>query len=144
MVEKKAEQNEGEILHPERELMLNNELVVVNEFSFLQGMKADALAQPLIADMSALFRDDDERSADPSYANLTAMFDKHAEIVMQLLSLATGKNIEWIEQLGDTEGQSLLMTFWSVNSHFFINRLLIMGTERSMAVTPASVASTAH
>jgi len=143
MEKEKGEQNEGEILHPERELMLNGELVIVNEFSFLQGMKADALAQPLIADMSALFHKD-EHSADPSYASLTAMFDKHADIVMQLLSLATGKNIEWIEQLGDTEGQSLLMTFWSINSHFFINRLLIMGTEHSMAITPASVASTAH
>ena len=138
-------EDEIEILHPERELTLNGEQVVVNEFTFIQGMKAGSIAQPLIADMDVLFRDDDaELDGGASYDKLVAMFEKHHGVVIQLLCMATGKKTEWFDRLSDTDGQSLLMTFWSVNKSFFINRLLIKGTARSQAAALASEQSTAH
>ncbi len=43
------------------------------------------------------------------------------------MTISTGRPVEWIESLSDRDGQTLSMTFWRVNSGFFMRRLVFGG-----------------
>lgn len=116
--------NDADVLFPNIEVKIKNEVITVKEFSFIQGMKINAIAQPMIKDLSSFFTDE---NAD--FSAMSSVFDAHAELLIHLMSISSTMPVEWFETLTDSEGQSLLMTFWSVNKSFFINRLLLKNME---------------
>ncbi len=118
--------NEAEILFPEMSVVINDEPVVVKEFSFIQGMKVNAMAKPFIKGLSVFFSDGE----DVDFSAMSVVFDSHVSTLIELMAISTGKPVEWFETLSDTDGQSLLMAFWSVNRNFFINRLLLMKMQK--------------
>lgn len=114
---------EHEILFPDREVTLSTgEQVTVNEYSFRDGLRMDAFAAPLIADLRQLLLA--EPDEDAMLAQLDQLFGLHAEIVMQAIAIATAKTVEWLDALGDSDGQKLRLTWWSVNRDFFLRRLV--------------------
>ena len=133
----KKQTNDAEILFPNAEITVKGETITVKEFSFIQGMKINAMARPMINDLGHFFSDEDA-----DFSSMSVVFDNHAELLIHLMSVSTEKPIEWFETLSDSEGQSLLMTFWSVNKSFFINRLLLksMETQQQAKASQASSA----
>lgn len=117
--------NEAAVLFPDMELSIKDELITVREFSFLQGIKTQAIAAPFIKGLSAFFDDENEAT----FEKMQAVFSVHIEALIELMAISTGKSEQWISELNDTDGQALLMTFWSVNKAFFINRLLLKGMQ---------------
>jgi len=114
-------QNETEVLFPDRAVTVRGEAVEVRELTFLQGLEAAPLIQPLIADLYDLFRDG---ALEPDLAALSAVLGGHREATVRLISLATGRPAEWVEGLSDSEGQAVLMAFWLANTGFFVSRLV--------------------
>ena len=123
------QENEAEILYPDASIIIKGESIEVKEFSFPQGLKVNAMAAPLIKALSAFFTDDE--NAD--FSAMSSVFDMHSETLIELMSISINKPTEWFNTLTDTEGQALLMTFWSVNKVFFINRLLLKGIAKQQA-----------
>ena len=132
--------NELEILHPEQELTLAGETITVHEFTFLEGLKAQQWVEPIVTDLGGLFTDGPRR--DPGLAELNAVFAEHASALLELLSLATGKPRDWLERLSDADGSLLTLAFWTVNSSFFLRRILtdrvVKGVREEKASAPAS------
>ena len=119
---KAPEATDAEILFPEREIEINGEKVTVREFTFAQGLKAAHLAQPIVHDLGEVIRETNIEEL--SYDAIDLIFSDHAEPFMQLLSIASGLDVESIEKLPEGDGQLLAMTFWEVNSGFFTRRIV--------------------
>lgn len=134
---KDKKNNEGDILFPERTLTLNGEKVEVREFTFREEMQAIMVAEEIIADLANLYKSEKE----PSFQKIEKLFATHEAAFFELVSLSTGKSVEWLQALPGREGHVLLMTFWSVNSHFFIQRV-VMETLATMPTLAEKIAST--
>ena len=130
--------NEAEILFSEQQLEIKGEKLTVREFSFIEGLRINQMVRPFIKSMRHVFTEEDK---DSDFSSMSAAFSDHMDVLIELMSISTGKPVEWFSTLTDTEGQTLLMAFWSVNKAFFINRLLIQGMGNQQA--SASDTSTA-
>lgn len=142
MTEGKAEKD-AEILFPERELTINDEKIIVNEINFTQGLGFGALINPMTKALAELFSDKE----DPEFEDITEVFAAHKDVVLQLMAVATGKDIDWIEKLGDADGQALMTVFWVVNSDFFTRRVVAKGMTallKNQQSLPVSESSSAH
>ncbi len=113
-----ASTSDEEIIFPESEIIINDERIIVNEITYMQGMQLHSCTQPVIEDMAQAFADET-----PGLAMLAGVFAKHAQGINEMIMLTTDKDENWLLALNDEDGQSLLMTFWIVNSGFFTRRL---------------------
>jgi len=145
-----AEAAEAEILYPQRTVTLSGlGDVTVHEITFVQGMEQGANIRPLVAYLATVFAD----NANPDYDDIAAVFEAHLDAVMRLLSITTRLTMPELADLNDTDGQLLLMTFWSVNAAFFTQRLVRMNLKSHLqtqatapvqTVASASANSSAH
>jgi len=133
---------EAEIIDPDIDIEIGGETVTVREIGFLEGLRLAATARPLLDDLAEQYEGDAEVGLD----RLSETFGRHPEILLDLLTASCGLPRERIEQLGDRDGQLLLMTFWRVNSAFFVQRLLArrLAAEMPDPDYSAPPASSAH
>ena len=129
-----------ETLFPDADLILNGEPVTVREYRFLDGLKVAAMAQSLMAGLADLFLEETAPEAF-DFAALEAVFGSMPGLLVELLSISTGKPQAWIETLSDDDGHTLMMTWWRVNSGFFVRRLAAPLVARQRANAQAGVAS---
>ncbi len=134
----KSQPNEAEILFPDRQININGQIITVSEFTFLQGMQLNHIAQPLIAAIGKALTEDSE----PGFSALSEIFATYSDALIELVSVSTGMAADDIASLSDTEGQMLLMTFWSVNKSFFINRLMLVKQEQALSSSASPKQST--
>jgi hypothetical protein len=109
-----------DILEPGRVIEVGGERLVVREFGFVEQLRAAPIAAPIVVDLARVF--DGDESREPSMAELEAVFGTHYQAFLELLALATGKDLAWLQGL-KRDAYPLLMAFWSVNSGFFVERL---------------------
>lgn len=114
---------DAEILFPEADLTINGEVITVNEIKFTQGLKIGAQIKPMINALADLFNEEEE----PEFEDIAAIFAANDQALKQMISLTTGKDLEWIDSLGDSDGQNLMMTVWMVNRDFFTRRVVSKG-----------------
>lgn len=120
-------EREAEILFPEREVAVAGETVTVREFGFRQALRLSARAKPLVEALHDALPTD---GGEIDMLALESAFAAHEDITAALMAEATGRPVEWIDALGDRDGRQLLLTFWSVNRHFFLNRMMTLSLNR--------------
>lgn len=121
--------NDLSILAPDADVRLSSGTVTVRKYGFLEGLKLNAVAAPLVKAMADIFQDadlDSENPEDIPLDELGVIFGNHAKAVTELIAISIDKEPEWVEALNDLEGQTLMMAWWSVNCDFFICRLVRM------------------
>lgn len=129
--------NDLEILAPDREITLTTgEKVTVREYGFMEGLRIQNLAAGLLEDLTRLFLDEPEKAQD--LAVLEEVFSRHSYVIADLMALSAGKDREWVEGLNDTDGQVLMMSWWSVNTGFFVRRLVAAAATRQGSVMAAN------
>ena len=136
-------EKDAAVLFSERDLTIDSEQITVNEIKFTQGLKFGALIKPMISAMAELFIEKE----DPEFDDIADIFSAHEKVVVQLMAVTTGKSIEWIKGLGDTDGQNLMMTFWAVNSDFFTRRIVSKGMTallKNQPIPSATESSSQH
>lgn len=112
-----------EILNPDFELSIDGEKITVKEFRFFEGLALRAQAQPFFDDLYALLGQ--PGGPPPSFDDFeVGLLAKHESLVKAMVAISTGKSVEWIESLGDEDGEALMLTWWQVNSGFFIRRVM--------------------
>lgn len=111
--------NESDLLFPNLTLSIGGEEVVMHEFSYLEGLKAAAIAQPLLSDLSAMIQDKENIGL----PELDRVIGTNAELWLQLLALSIGKTVEFVQALSDIDGTLLSMTFWELNGPFLLRRV---------------------
>ncbi|WP_420010455.1 DUF6631 family protein [Tateyamaria sp.] len=134
---------EAGIVLPDRDITLGHPQtgasmeVTVREYRFRDGLKAQALAGDLIADIAALSDDEVKFSA----TAMNALFGKHADAWIDLCALATGLGQHEIATLREPDALTLSLAVWEVNSSFFTSRILGETLGRD-ALTPTRASQT--
>ena len=118
------------IMHPDREVFIAGVLVTVHEYRFWEGLKLRALAKPFLDDLYVLFS---AAGSAPAFEDVADLFGAHETVVQEMVAQASGQKREWIQRLGDQDGDALLLTWWLVNSGFFIRRLLRRTAQERLA-----------
>lgn len=127
--------SEMSILHPERTFTLAGRGISVREYGHFEGLQLLAWAKPFTDDLYQFVA----RGAEaPNLASMLKLHATHARLVQRMVAqsitppldddlqfeLAVAESLAWTRKLGDIEGDVLVMTWWQVNSGFFIRRLL--------------------
>jgi hypothetical protein len=110
----------------EAELVIGGVKIKVLPLGFFAGIKYQAELVPVINALLELASEE----ADIPIDKIGAIFNGHQPLLFELMAVSTSKPVEWVESLEDEDGLMLLMTFWKVNSGFFVRRLVIAATAR--------------
>lgn len=129
-------QEELEILLPDGTLTVGQEEVEVRELRFGETLRYAVEIRELVEALEGL------QAAEPG--DELVLFDAalagHWQAVLTLVAASTGRAREWIEALGDEDGQRLVYAWWAVNAGFFVRRLVARRMARS-APAPTSSAT---
>lgn len=110
-----------EVLLPDRRLMVGERELIVRELRFEEQLHHNHLLVPIATALAALTQQTLE-GAD----SINAVYDvlaANADALRELMALSCGQPQEWIAQLAPADGEALLLTWWTVNSGFFVRRL---------------------
>jgi hypothetical protein len=138
-----------EILHPERTIHISGRKlevrpipiagrdIEVREYGFLAGLKIQSAVAPIVEALAELAA---EKRLELD--GVLEIVGEHPEELTALLAAATDLKPAEIEVLPDDEGQLLLLTWWAVNSGFFVRRVAMRATARIARARPAGPTST--
>ena len=110
-----------QVMQPDGELVIQGRAITVREYRFFEGAKLQAQARPFFDGLYALF---DRDGTAPSFDEIEALLGEHEDAVVRMVALASGCDADWIRELDDQDGNRLALTWWLVNSGFFIRRVL--------------------
>lgn len=97
--------------------------LTVREFRFLEGLEAQVVAAPLLADLAKHM---DAEGARPGVRAIHDAVGRHAGVWLDLVARATGRDAEWLARLSDADGTALSTAMWVANKHFFSQRVAAM------------------
>ena len=124
-----------EVLHPERVIEIADRVVVVREYTYVEGMRLQSGCQAFLDDLYAAFARDE---AAPGHDDINELLAKHIFVVQWLVAhsitpldtehpdaffAAVKDNARWVGGLNDVEGDLLSVAWWQVNRGFFTRRL---------------------
>jgi hypothetical protein len=107
------------ILHPARELPIAGELITVAEYGFVQGVRLQGTLMAFIDRLADLVED----GGIAQHAQVRVAFGDHIDAIVMAIAISIGRAPEWVEGLGDADGEFLLDTWWVVNQPFFLRRV---------------------
>lgn len=110
---------DAEILFSDETITIGKEQIVVREFRYLEGLAATPIARPIIQGLRELVA----HSGDFEPEALDELIATNRDAWLELVSMSTGKPVEWIAGLRDRAGTDLSLAFWRVNGPFFTRRL---------------------
>ena len=98
--------------------------LTVREFRFAEGLRAQALARPLIAALAALAAREAARegAADIDALEIQAAIGEHGDLWLDLAALATGREASWLGRLRDADAQEVTAAMWQANALFLMRR----------------------
>lgn len=107
-----------EVLHPERVVKLSVDTVTVREYGNVEWLRLLPQAEPLVANFTAML----SAGAPPSYEDVLAVISHHADGLLPLVVQSVDRDMAWVETINSSDLEKLLMHWWGVNGHFFVNR----------------------
>lgn len=111
----REEENDLEILHPERILPVAGESVTVREYGFVEGLRLRPVAAPLLESLHQVMTGEGL-----SLEQVLDVLAEHHQVTLELLAQAVDRDVAWLETLNPEDGDLLLMTWWSVNGPFLM------------------------
>lgn len=125
-----------QVLSPDVTLTIGDEQVTVHEYRFFQGLALRAQAQPFFDDLYAMLGHDTQPP--PSFDDLELVAAQHMDLVVSLVALSVKRPVDWVSALGDADGSALFMTWWQVNSGFFIQRVMRRAMQDRLNANPSA------
>lgn len=108
------------ILQPDGRLTIAGEEITVREYRFFEGLRLQAEEKPFFDDLYALLAG----GVTPTFDGVLQIISEHSTSVISMVALSCDRTFEWVEGLGEADGDALLLTWWQVNSAFFIRRVM--------------------
>lgn len=114
--------------------------LTVREFRFREGLEAQVLARPLIDALADGFEGDGD-GLDP--VAIDEALAAHADLWLELIARATGRDAAWLAALPDGAGDDLSDAMWSANGAFFVRRVVatVAARKRKASRSPSSKSS---
>ncbi|MEH6784109.1 MAG: DUF6631 family protein [Alcanivorax jadensis] len=131
-----------QILHPDMDIKINGEALTVREYGFVEGLRLRPLTKPILEAFTVLFDSGEEITVD----HVLGLLADHYETALQLVAASIDRDMAWMEDLNDKDGQELLMVWWAVNGPFFVRSVkrakLAQALTRSRQSDPESAGVT--
>lgn len=110
------------ILFPDRTIRIAGQSVTVRELRFTEQLKHHHLLAPLAAALEAA---EPTALAGPDSVNrIYDLLASHEEQVVALVAICCDRDETWVRNPPTpADGENLLLTWWGVNSGFFIRRV---------------------
>ena len=119
---------ELEILFPTAEIEVAGEKLEVKEYTLKQQLQYNAKFMPFINALRASLGNNQE---DFSLDDLMVCLSANYQNVMELVAISINKSVEFVESLGNQDGEALLIIWWGVNSDFFTRKAVQPLVEKS-------------
>lgn len=113
------EVSELEVLFPDREISIAGRTLVVRELRFSEQLKWQSLLNEVAENFDQVNADDEN-----FFDHVLATLGAYADRLLDIVAICCDQSREWIDSLPANQGEELLFTWWAVNNHFFIRRLL--------------------
>nr|DAV20619.1 MAG TPA: hypothetical protein [Caudoviricetes sp.] len=119
---------ELEILFPTAEIEVAGEKLEIKEYTLKQQLQYNAKFMPFINALRATLGNSQE---DFSLDDLMVCLSANYQNVMELVAISINKPVEFVESLGNQDGEALLIIWWGVNSDFFTRKAVQPLVEKS-------------
>ena len=136
MADEKQPDDELGVLFPDVELTVTDPDtrepvgLVVREFRFAEGMKAQVVARPMIEALAELVGNDGDIGLD----SVMEMMAEHADTWVGLIGLASDRDPEWISRLSSKDGDAIAEATWSANQDFLARRVVATAARKKRVV----------
>lgn len=128
-----------EVLHPERRLIIAGRQITVREYGFVEGLRLQPLAEPLIEDLRAHL----EEGRSWNVEAVHSLLGRHADAVLRLMAVAADVESEWIDSLDQDAGAALMFLWWTVNGPFYMRCAIVRArAAQALAAQRAGATST--
>lgn len=111
------------VLFPDLNIQLQGEDILVTEYPFMKWLELKPLCSGIILQFAEFMQDEQSLIVD----DILECFENNFSTMQKLLSESIHKPITFLELLKKHEMDTLLVTWWGVNKHFFLqgaNRIL--------------------
>ena len=125
------------VLFSDQSILLGEKTVTVQEYPFMTWIELKPQCSEINSQLAAFMT----READVSIDELLECFEDNFQIMQKLLAVSISESNEYLKTLSDDEMQSLMLTWWGVNKHFFLrsaNRILRKTNQQSDGQTSSS------
>lgn len=125
------------VLFPDQSILLGEKTVTVQEYPFMTWIELKPQCSEINSQLAAFMT----REAEVSIDELLECFEDNFQIIQKLLAVSISESNEYLKTLSDDEMQSLMLTWWGVNKHFFLrsaNRILRKTNQQSDGQTSSS------
>lgn len=123
------------VLSPDAVLTIDGEEITVHEYRFFDGLAIRAQAAPFFDGLYQVLGQ--QGGPPPSFDDIEMMIANHVELVKALVAMSVKRPVEWVAQLGEADGDALLMTWWQVNQNFFIRRVMRRALQERLSASPS-------
>ncbi|WP_049044396.1 DUF6631 family protein [Acinetobacter bereziniae] len=104
------------VLFPDQIITLQGQAITVTEYPFMTWLALKPLCTEIIQQFANFMQDDQEVFID----DFLECFENNFDIIQKLLSESIHQPISFLEPLLKDEMDNLLLTWWGVNKHFFL------------------------
>ncbi|MBV6779281.1 hypothetical protein KWH04_01170 [Xanthomonas campestris pv. trichodesmae] len=139
------------MLAPQRDVAVGGRLVTVREYSYFEGLRLLPQIKPFLDDLQVQF----SGASAPAIDAIAELLATHVDLVQHLVAraiaptqpdayamdVAIEQQKQWMETLNEAEGDLLVLTWWMVNSPFFIRRVLRAAAQAALAARSAGAGS---
>lgn len=125
------------VLHPELEITVAGRDLVVREYGLVDGLRLRAQLRPFTAALQAQF----ERGG-ALVEDVMDLIAEHWDSLRGAVAQSAGVEAEWIDGLGDADGDLLLNAWWGVCGPFFVRQILRRAAEQARRQALAGPTST--
>jgi hypothetical protein len=112
-------QDDLEILHSDRDVVIDGRAITVREYGFIESLKHGRAMAGFLDSLFELMRTGTEFTLDEVFLVL----GDHADELPHLISPVCGLTPLEIQELSSSDGELLTMAWWGANSSFFMRKL---------------------
>jgi hypothetical protein len=120
------------ILQPDGQVTIAGEDITVREYRFFEGLRLQTEEKPFFDDLCALL----SQGPAPTFDDVLRIVSEHSTSVVSMVALSCDRPFDWVEGLGEADGDALLLTWWQVNSAFFIRRVMRRALQKRFEESP--------
>lgn len=105
------------VMFPDASLKIGAETIIVSEYPFMQWLKLKSAHQPFLEELAELVGHTD---GGIEVDELMEFFENQFQHVKTLISASIDRQAEFFTTLKSNEMDTLILTWWGVNKHFFL------------------------
>lgn len=105
------------VIFPDSSIQISGEAIIVSEYPFMQWLELKPLHTEFLNELAELVGQSDQGI---DIDELMEFFEDQFQHVQALISASIDRPVEFFKTLKSDESETLILTWWNVNKHFFL------------------------